>query len=398
MGNHAVNEALLRELASAARCADRIEGLTHAFYRYPARFPPSFASAAIRLFTEPGDLVVDPFMGGGTTLVEAAVLGRRAIGTDISRLAMFVSQVKTTPLSHGDLADLRRWAHQLRPRLNIHEPSTRPHRWMAEGYQRNLNTRETWRIRKTLEQIVEEAACLPAPRLERFARCVALRAGQWALDCRRDIPSTAEFRDKFFTFFDEMSESTREFTLAVRSSGRLAGPSVVCLNRSATELARDPCSAKSGPPKLILTSPPYPGVHVLYHRWQIRSRKETPAPFWIANCLDGNGAAFYSFGDRKRKGLDNYFDQLGSVFRSLRHLCDRNTTLVQMVSFSEPEWQLPRYLDVMDNAGFKELLHSWDDTSERTRLWRAVPNRRWYADRASGVATKREVVLLHRLQ
>jgi hypothetical protein len=41
------------------------------------------------------------------------------------------------------------------------------------------------------------------------------------------------------------------------------------------------------PPKLVLTSPPYPGVHVLYHRWQVDGRKETPLPFMIAGKLDG---------------------------------------------------------------------------------------------------------------
>ena len=391
-----MNQALLKSLTDASQCADKVEGLTHAFYRYPARFSPSFASAAIRLFTEPGDLVMDPFMGGGTTLVEAAASGRRAVGTDISGLAVFVSQVKTTPLSQADIAELGAWASQLRPRLNTHKPSARPQRWVEEGYQRNLSAPETWRIRKTLEQILEEGACLPRLRLERFARCVALRTAQWALDCRRELPLTAEFRDKFFNLFDEMCTSAGEFTLAVESNGRLGGPSVLCLNRSAADLASEAHVAKTGPPKLILTSPPYPGVHVLYHRWQIQSRKETPAPFWIANCLDGKGEAFYTFGGRKQKSLDNYFDQLDRVCRSLVDLCDRNTTIVQMVSFSEPQWQLPRYLDVMASAGFRELLHSWGDESEGSRLWRTVPHRRWYADRGSDVATKREVVLVHR--
>ena len=36
-----------------------MRGLTHGFYKYPARFSPVFASAAIRAFTEPGDLVLD---------------------------------------------------------------------------------------------------------------------------------------------------------------------------------------------------------------------------------------------------------------------------------------------------------------------------------------------------
>ena len=52
-------------------------------------------------------------------------------------------------------------------------------------------------------------------------------------------------------------------------------------------------------PKLVLTSPPYPGVHVLYHRWQVDGRKEAPLPFMIANKLDGAGSSYYTMGDRK---------------------------------------------------------------------------------------------------
>ena len=52
-------------------------------------------------------------MGGGTTLVEALAAGRYAIGTDISELAAFVSQVKTTSLSERDLRLVRSWANNV---------------------------------------------------------------------------------------------------------------------------------------------------------------------------------------------------------------------------------------------------------------------------------------------
>ena len=49
----------------------KVSGHTHDFYRYPARFSPSFAASVIKIFSDPYDLIIDPFMGGGTTLVEA---------------------------------------------------------------------------------------------------------------------------------------------------------------------------------------------------------------------------------------------------------------------------------------------------------------------------------------
>ncbi|SRR5216684_124112 len=90
-------EAVQLALINGARDAEPVCGLTHGFYKYPARFSPKFARAAIETFTEPGDLVLDPHVGGGTTLVEAFAAGRDAIGIDISELAEFVGNSWGTP-------------------------------------------------------------------------------------------------------------------------------------------------------------------------------------------------------------------------------------------------------------------------------------------------------------
>jgi site-specific DNA-methyltransferase (adenine-specific) len=51
---------------------------------HPAVMPAELAARAIRLSTWPGELVIDPFCGSGTTLLAARDLGRRAIGVEIS--------------------------------------------------------------------------------------------------------------------------------------------------------------------------------------------------------------------------------------------------------------------------------------------------------------------------
>src|SRR5205814_6152362 len=50
---------------------------------HPGKMLPALAREAIRRYTRPGELVLDPMCGIGTTLVEAAHLGRQAIGVEL---------------------------------------------------------------------------------------------------------------------------------------------------------------------------------------------------------------------------------------------------------------------------------------------------------------------------
>jgi DNA modification methylase len=77
--------------------------LTHGYHRYPAKFIPQLAARLIREHSQPGQTVLDPFMGSGTTLVEALVAGRRACGVDINPAAVLASRAKTTPLAPDGL-------------------------------------------------------------------------------------------------------------------------------------------------------------------------------------------------------------------------------------------------------------------------------------------------------
>lgn len=82
--------------------------LTHNIHRYSGKFIPQIAGRAISLLTEPGELVVDPYCGSGTTLVESALLRRRAIGVDLSPLAVLIARTKVTPVPAAVLDSLQR--------------------------------------------------------------------------------------------------------------------------------------------------------------------------------------------------------------------------------------------------------------------------------------------------
>lgn len=347
------------------------------------------------MFTQPGEVVLDPFMGGGTTLVEACSLGRRAIGTDVSSLATFTAKVKTTPLSEGDFEKINNWASGSEERLNLRNPPVRATEWIEQGYQNNISGKNTWPIRKTLELALASLEELPSEKQQNFVRCALLGTAQWALDSRREIPAAKEFRRQLLAHLTIMRQGAKELSAALKSSSHCS-LEVTCLNRSVVGIEEDPRIADR-PPRLILTSPPYPGVHAIYHRWQVQGRKETPAPFWIANTLDGKGGAFYTFGDRRQQNLTGYYEQLRAAFSSIARIADRETLLVQLVAFSDPSWQLPRYLEVMKEASFTEASYPFPTSSSDGRLWRYVPNRKWYADQKGATSGSKEVVLFHHL-
>lgn len=79
--------------------------LTHYLFRYPAKFHPPIARKLVEDFSAEGELILDPFCGSGTLLVEALLADRRPIGLDIDPVAVFVSRVKTLSIS---LRSLRR--------------------------------------------------------------------------------------------------------------------------------------------------------------------------------------------------------------------------------------------------------------------------------------------------
>lgn len=385
---------------SRARLADgilskgRVNGLTHNFYRYPARFSPDFVRAMLKEFSKPGDLIYDPFMGGGTTLVEAAALGRHCIGTDISSLAAFISQVKTATYTNTQLANVEAWINLVVPMLTVVTDVPASAEWIRKDYQRNINDKDTWRIRKLLEIGLDAVDLLDTSNERKLARCILLKTGQWALDCRAEIPSTSSFQQQIQLNGSEVIQAAKDFSETMRQ--HLPKPKILCLHRSAIGVEDEKRIRSVGIPRLILTSPPYPGLHVLYHRWQVRGRRETAAPFWIAGTLDGDGASFYTFGDRKQSGLEKYFENVRLAFRSIHALADNTTMVVQMVAFSEPDWQLPRYLKAMSEAGFKEEKMSISSSDSEGRVWRSVPGRKWYASQMGATGGSREVVLFHK--
>lgn len=366
-----------------------VSGSTHAFYHYPARFSPAIARAVIHTFSEPGDWVLDPFMGGGTAIIEGLQAGRKMLGVDINTLAHFVTRVRTTPLSHRDEREVLTWAAESAGKF-------------ASGEVRDFDWPSVENLPGSVKVFIAgalgESEQLQNHRQRLFARCVLLRLGQWALDCRDfAAPRRRRLGDKLPALTNEMLRGLREFVGLCRRAGarrtRIIGNRRL-LCRDAVDLHQDPrVAALLGRPRLVFTSPPYPGVHVLYHRWQYRGRRETAAPYWIASVQDGHFESFYLGGSRTPTGQKRYFRMITSAFASVRALMSPRGIVVQLVGFADAETQLPQYLHAMQEAGFDE----WGPFGASVpRLKRRVPNRKWYARLQGAGDASSELLLFHR--
>ncbi|MGY1608746.1 DNA methyltransferase [Geodermatophilus sp. SYSU D00700] len=111
-------------------------------HRWWARRPPALVRAALLAASLPGDTpaatfwrayatpgrhltgmnVLDPFLGGGTTLVEAARLGARVIGTDVDPLAVLLNEHQAQPAAIDDV-------HAAGGQLLTHLHATLNHLW-----------------------------------------------------------------------------------------------------------------------------------------------------------------------------------------------------------------------------------------------------------------------------
>jgi SAM-dependent methyltransferase len=72
---------------------------------YRACFKAQLPAFFIDRLTRPGDAVLDPFMGRGTTPVQAALMGRRAFGNDINPLSILLTRPRLAPVSLPQIAD-----------------------------------------------------------------------------------------------------------------------------------------------------------------------------------------------------------------------------------------------------------------------------------------------------
>ncbi|UCE15053.1 MAG: site-specific DNA-methyltransferase [Candidatus Heimdallarchaeota archaeon] len=81
--------------------------ISHEIDLHPASFPPSMIKEFIEFFTKPGDRVIDPFVGTGSTLVACDECGRQGVGIELYEKYVKTTQARTeSPVYQGDAREI----------------------------------------------------------------------------------------------------------------------------------------------------------------------------------------------------------------------------------------------------------------------------------------------------
>lgn len=139
-----------RDLSFKGRSTGYASHNTHAF---AAKFPPQLPRMFIDELTQPGELIIDPMAGSGTTLVEAMFASRRGLGVDLDPLAVKISKAKTTKY---DLASLEVTAEKIVDHARLISATLPDHRfgpWFRELTPKTAQFLEYWFLPDTANQL-----------------------------------------------------------------------------------------------------------------------------------------------------------------------------------------------------------------------------------------------------
>jgi hypothetical protein len=310
----------------------------HSLHPYLGKFVPQLVEVFLNRYFSPGACVYDPFVGSGTTLVEANVFGADAIGCDISAFNGLLSSVKTARYSLGELELVLRGALE-DSRRHVGSEPTRATPWLSR-----------WYAPRALAELLAYRAAAEhlAPPYDDVARVILSRAARSArltthfdLDFPRS-PTTGPYHcmkhrrecrpvEEAWKF---LVRYTTDTVRRLRQFAALRGDRNVTVLHADSRTARLPAR-----PAGVITSPPYPGL-IDYHE-QHRYAYE------LLGLIDRRdeeiGAA--SSG-RSRSALNAYTDAMSEVFGNTASQLPSDAWVLIVVNDSQN-----LYPAILENAG-----------------------------------------------
>jgi hypothetical protein len=312
----------------------------HALHPYLGKFIPQLVDVFLRRYFSPGNCVYDPFVGSGTTLVEANAFGVSAVGCDISAFNCLLARVKTNAYSLGELELSLRGAlelgRQTEDAVVLSEVSKWLRQWYAPQALRELLAYEC-ATGATLDQPMCDVTRVVLSRSARSARLTThfdldfpkkpVQKSYWCYKHRRNCTPVREAA-KF------LSRYTADTVRRIRAFAEIRTPASV-------EVIHDDGRFVDLPTEVdgIITSPPYPGLIDYHeqHRYAYELlRLQDRRALEIGPAKAGTS----------RRAIESYVSDIAAVFLNARRFMATGAPVIIIVNDSRN-----LYPAILDEAG-----------------------------------------------
>jgi len=247
----------------------------HRLHPYLGKFIPQLVEIFLRKYFGPGQTVLDPFSGSGTTLVQANELGINAIGYDISAFNVLLARAKT---KHYDLKNARREILDIldKTRQATESNAFQPTLWgtdeKAEKVISNSEYLERWFAPQTLEELLTYCSLIPSYQDQEVLKVILSRSARSARLTTHfdlDFPKAPQTEPYWCYKHSRMCVPT---TTAYQFLKRYSIDTIQRLEEFAAQrtdaivVVHHEDSRKANIPKVdgVITSPPYVGL-IDYH-------------------------------------------------------------------------------------------------------------------------------------
>lgn len=240
--------------------------VTHDLHAFPAKFPPQLPRKFIESLTVPGDVVLDPMVGSGTTVLEAFLTRRHAVAVDIDPLALHVCRVKTTPLPLIETAEIGMKIVS-RVKSNLHDSRVQPN--LFELDEKTQEFVDYWFDRdaqRELGLLLEEIRSVADEHIRSFlaltlSAIIITKSG--GVSMAFDLAHTRPHKVADKKYRSPVKEFEKRFQRNLRSLAGLPQTGIapsICMGNAQT------LPLQANTVDLIVTSPPYPSNAIDYMR------------------------------------------------------------------------------------------------------------------------------------
>ncbi len=237
----------------------------HSIHPYPAKFIPQIPRQLINLYAHgQGGIILDPFCGSGTTLVEAIRAGHDAWGVDLHPLACLIARVKTVPIDVGfDLAKQHVLAHA---REKVSAGS------VAVPRIPNLDHWFKPEVQQMLAALIAEIQLVESQSIQDALKVafssIVVRVSNQESDTRYAAIEKKISQRDVFDIFERAAEGLFNSVTSFQDDIFQQFGHATILNRDIISLSPTELPRNVG---LVITSPPYPNAYEywLYHKYRM---------------------------------------------------------------------------------------------------------------------------------